>query len=133
MPESMTEQEYLERLSGLYEKIRVDAPAGDSTEIFERCRDAEFELTVDYRLGSGFPEDRRAALRAIGKKIQQDSEELKNRFAAQELSGESFAEAMQTLTKNMAERYSVVLSPDEIKAFLGSDTPSLPIMPEALG
>lgn len=133
MPESMTEQEYLERLSGLYEKIRADTPAGDLTEIFERYRDAEFELTVDYRLGIGFPEERRAALRAIGKKIQQDTEELKARFAAHALSGESFAEAMQALTQNMAEQYSTVLSPDEMIAFLGSGTLSLPIMPEALG
>lgn len=133
MPEPMTESEYLERLSGLYEKTRVDTPSGDALEIFERYRDAEFDLNIDYRLGVDFPDDRRAALRAIWKKALQDTEELKTRYAAHALSGESFAEAMQALTKNMADQYSALLSPDEMSAFLGGGPHSLPIMPEALG
>ncbi len=134
MPKSITEQEYLERLSGLYEKIQARTPSGDLTEIFERYRDAEFDLTVDYQLGTEFPNERRKVLRTIHLKVLQDAEELKTRFTANTLTRESFTKDMQTLTQNMAQQYSSVLSPDEMAAFLGNDekTLSLPIMPEAL-
>ena len=133
MLEPMTESEYLGRLSGLYEKTRADTPSGDPQQIFERYRAAEFELSIDYRLGVDFPDDRRAALRAIWQKALQGTEELKAQFAAHALSGESFIEEMQKLTQTMADQYSAVLSPDETKAFIGSGALSLPIMPEALG
>lgn len=131
----MTEQEYLERLSGLFEKIRAEAaPTDDETILFERYQDAEFTLTIDYRLGADFPPERRAALRAVHQRTQERTEELKKQFLASELSNQQFAAAMQAAVEVMAKDYGTVLTAEEMTAFFGGGENAfrLALTPEAL-
>lgn len=134
MPKPMTEQEYLERLSKLFEKIQGETTSDEMMDVFKRYKAAEFDLTIDYRLGTDFPQERRLVLFAIQEKSLQDAEELKAQFTTGTLSSGSFVESMQIMTQNMVKKYSSVLSVDEMAAFLDGDenTLRLPIMPEAL-
>jgi len=130
----MTEQEYLENLSCLSEKIQSETAAANPVDAFERYQAAEFDLTIDYRLGIDFPKERRIMLVAIQQKSLQAAEELKAQFTAGTVSKESFVESVQTITQTMVKEYSSILSVDEMTAFFGGDenTWGLPIMPASL-
>jgi hypothetical protein len=131
----MTEQEYVERLSQLLERIRREAaPTDDEAVLFERYRDAEFDLTVDHRLGLDFPRDRRAQLGAVHHRTRERTEALKQRLLAGDLSREEFAAAMQAAVEAMEKDYREVLTPAEMSAFFGGneDAFRLAITPETL-
>lgn len=116
----MNEKEYMERISGLYEKIRAESAANEEEAIlFERYHDAEFDLTVEYRLGQDFPAERREALRAIHQQVQNQTEELRKKYASGDLREREFLDLMQASTTDMAEKYATVLTQEEMTAFFG--------------
>lgn len=116
----MSEKEYLERISKLYEKIRSESPANENEEtLLKRYRDAEFDLTVEYRLGPDFPVERREALRAIHQHIHNQMEELKKKYLSGNLQKQEFVDLMQALTAEMAEKFASVLTQEEMIAFFG--------------
>ena len=87
----MSEQRYMERVAGLFEKIKAEAATEEESVLFERYRDAEFDLTVEYRLGADFPQDRWEALRKIHRRTQNSTEAIKAKYFSGELSKKEFA------------------------------------------
>lgn len=131
----MSEHEYAERMSGLFEKVKAKSTQGESDlALFERYRDAEFDLTVEYRLGVDFPAARREALRAIIKRARGESELLKQEYLGGRLSASEFAERMEAATAALTQACGSVLSPEELKAYFGAEEGALelPMMPGAL-
>jgi len=116
----MNEKEYMERISSLYEKIRAESSADEEEgTLFKRYHDAEFDLTVEYRLGPDFPAERCEALRAVHQQVQNQTEELRNKYASGDLQDQEFVFLMQALTAEMAEKYATVLAQEEMTAFFG--------------
>jgi hypothetical protein len=116
----MSEEEYMERVSGLFEKVLAESAATESEAILlERYRDAEFDLNVEYRLGPDFPVERRKALRAAYQRVQERAEELKKKYLSGNLKEKEFVDLMQAATAGMAEAYGSVLTPEEMTAFFG--------------
>ncbi|MHC1743642.1 MAG: hypothetical protein AB9873_11505 [Syntrophobacteraceae bacterium] len=130
----MSEQEYAERLSGLLERVKAGSAPGESDAVlFERYRDAEFDLTVEYRLGPDFPDARREPLRVILKRVREQTEGLKQEYLAGRLTGQEFAERMQAATDSMAEACGSVLTPEEMRDYFGQEEGALklPFLPGA--
>jgi len=130
----MTEREYMERVAGLFEKVKAEAATEDETVLLERYREAEFDLTVDYRLGVDFPQERREALRKIQRQSRDHTEAIKAEFLFGKLTNEEFAARMQAATAAMIEACRSVLTPAELEALVGSEEGDLhlPLSPDAL-
>lgn len=116
----MSEKEYLERISSLYEKIRSEFAVNEDEEtLLKRYRDAEFDLTIEYRLGPDFPIERREALRAVHQHVYNQLEELRKRYISGNLQKQEFVDLMRALTVEMAEKFASLLSQEEMAAFFG--------------
>lgn len=116
----MNEKEYMERVSGLYERIRAGSAVNEEEGVLlKRYRDAEFELTVEYRLGPDFPAERLEALRAIHQQMQDQTEELKKKYASGDLQKQEFLGLMQASMAELAEKCAAVLTQEEMTAFFG--------------
>lgn len=116
----MNEKEYMERISRLYENIRAESTANEDEEtLFKRYRDAEFDLTVEYRLGPDFPAERREALRAIYQQVHIQTEELRKKYMSGDLQKQEFVSRMQALTAEMVEKFAGVLTQEEMTAYFG--------------
>ncbi len=117
----MNEKEYMKRVSSLFEKIRGESALNETEEIlFKRYRDAEFDLMVEYRLGSDFTRNRLEALRSVYQQVQNQTEDLRKKYLSGKLQKQEFAELMQASTTEMVEKYATVLTQAEIAAFFGS-------------
>lgn len=130
----MNEQEYMERVSGLFDKVKAEAATEDEAALQERYRDAEFDLPIEYKLGAGVPAKRLETLRAIHRQSLQDAEASKAKFLTRELSREQFVDQMQTVTQKMVDAYKSVLTEDELTALLGAEEggPGLALEMDAL-
>ena len=132
----ITEREYVDRLANLFvgSSEQNQLPTDDETALFERYQDAEFDLTVDYRLGADFSPESRAVLRAANRNARERIELLKEEFLAGKLSKREFADTAQHVVEAMAKDYGAVLTLDEMTAFVGSggNALRLPLTPESL-
>lgn len=129
----MSEREYMDRVSRLMEKVRAESAATENkASLFEKYRDAEFDLTVEYRLGPDFPVERREALRAADRRVQRQLEERRKEYASGRLSQQELQARMQAMADEMARAYASVLTPEEMTAFFGRDkgADKLPFPPE---
>jgi hypothetical protein len=116
----MSEKEYIERVSNLFEKIQAESAANEKEEVlFKRYRDAEFDLMVEYRLGPNFPAERREALRSVHQQIQNQTEELRKKYLSGDLQKQEFFDLMQASTAEMAKKYATVFTQEEMTAFFG--------------
>ena len=119
-PRRMTENEYMQRISGLLEKIRAESGNDEDDAAFlERYQEAEFDLTVEYRLGSDFPPDRREALRTVHRRTQEQSAALREKYLSGALPKQDFLEQMQAATAALAKQYAAILTHEELTAFFG--------------
>ena len=118
----MDEQEYFDRISNLFEKVKAEAGTDSELELQDRYRDAEFDLLVEFKLGKDFPADRKEKLRVIHLQSLQGAEAAKTRFLSGEVSREGFVAEMQLITQAMTEAYGAVLSPEEVDTFLGGES-----------
>ena len=122
------------RLANLAERVQGEAHSAGVADEFELYQAAEFDLTIDYRLGIQFPKARRKVLRDIQQRYMLEAKKLKARFLAGHLTKELFADAMQNITHSMLKQFSLELSAAEMSAFFGGDekTLTLPLVTESL-
>ncbi len=116
----MSEREYMDQVSRLFERVRAKSAATESEAIlFERYRNAEFDLTVEYRLGPDFPGERREALRAVHWQAQEKPEKIRKEYHSGSLKQQEFVVLMQAAVDDMVKAYASVLSPEEMTSFFG--------------
>lgn len=116
----MSEKEYAKRLSKLFEKIQSESIEND-TILFKRYCDAEFDLTVEYRLGPDFPEERKKSLRSINWQIQKLTEDFKKKYLSGNIKKQDFFTLMQNAMNEKVERYKFILTSKEMKEFFGHE------------
>lgn len=122
----LSDAEYEKRILGLYRGL----PPMPSPEQDRETRRQELNLTIDYRLGSSFPGERRAALWAAQQRIEKQRLRLGVKYLLRRFVAKLLARDAESLAGYAAEEYSKVLSPEELKRFLDlkeGQPPSLPV------
>lgn len=115
----LTRREFEDAIANLYQR------EADEEAIQRR----ELDLTIEYRLGTQFPADRREQLWQVHQRI----EKYRLRLAAKWLAGVVVAKWRRRQGTRMAQvvinEYAKVLTPEELIMYFGSDevgNPSLP-------
>lgn len=113
----LSPEEYDLAVTSLYDRD-VNGGQGGADDLW--LRRAELNLTIDYRLGVDFPQDRREAMW----RIQQEIEERRIRLLARSVVAYFFpwrrAARVNRLVEVMKCKYARVLTPAELRAFLPS-------------
>jgi hypothetical protein len=130
---SMSEKDYLERLGGLFAKLKSEMPQASDEEIFSIYRERELELTIDFRLGTDFPEELRQALKILQRQVLRRMEELKSSLASGKMAANDYGQAIQRLVAQMGTKLAELLSKEEMEAFCGQGFPGIPLDPNLIG
>ncbi len=127
----LSEEEYERRMLELHRGL----PPMPSPEQDREARREELELAIDHRLGRGFPKERRAALWAVQERIEKKRLRLGLKYFLRQLVSSLFVRHAESLAGYAAEEYGKVLSPEELRCFLGlkeGEEPALPVDVEHL-
>jgi hypothetical protein len=100
-------------------------PAMPTREEDRARRRRALDLAIDHRLGRNFPEERRDTLWAASERVESRRIWLGLKFVLGSLTGRG-AHA-QALTSGLEREYSKVLTPSELRQFLGPTPRALPI------
>jgi hypothetical protein len=130
---SMSEKEYLERLGGLFATLKSEMPLASDEEIFSTYRERELDLTIDFRLGTDFPDERRQALKIFQRQVLRRMEELKSSLATGKMAANDYGQAIQRLVKQMQTELAQLLNKEEMEAFCGQGFPGIPLDPNLIG
>lgn len=101
---------------------------GKQQEIDTRRR--ELDLTIDYRLGKNFPDERREALWEALQRVEKKRGQLVLHWLTHFISYKWLYKKANRVAKFVVDEYAKVLSKDELEAYFGteeSEHPSLPI------
>jgi len=129
----MSEKDYLEQLGELFEKLRIEMPHASDQDIFERYREHEFDLMIDFRLGGDFPDERRQTLKKIHSRTMSKMDELKRSISLGKMTAHDYAEAVQQLVKQMAEDFGALLDQEEMEALCGNEFFGIPLDTSQIG
>ena len=108
-------EEYERRIIALYS----EASPKPSREERRRLERTELDLTIDYRLGTAFPSDRRDALFAVQSRVRRQWLRLLLRDLGGRLLPRSAVRVAPGIPGFMAAEYRKVLDQDELMSFLG--------------
>jgi hypothetical protein len=129
----MTEAEYLEQLGGLFEKLKLEMPQASDQDIYSIYQQREFDLMIDFRLGTDFPDERRQELKKLQHQLMCRMEELKSKLLSGEISADDYAVVIQELVKQKMTDLTVLLDTDEFEALCGDGFPGIPLDPSLIG
>ena len=122
----LTQRQYEQAVVALHSS----AGSGHGRTTLETLGRRELDLTIDFRLGTGFPSDRRDQLWCAQRRI----EKARLRLAASSLASFLKPRLLHTRANRVAQfvvdEYAKVLTEEEMKAYFGADEmqwPSLPI------
>jgi len=125
----MTDEEYSKCMAELLDKIQATSTSyEDDTLLLKRYRQAEFDLMIEYRLGSDFPTEKREKLQIIHEQLLKKTEELRNAYAEGKLNHEQLLSGIQDLSHNIKEQYSQVLTEEEVALLLGKEQQDIPFL-----
>ena len=118
--------EYDKKISRLYE----DMPQNPTRAQEQTVRELELNLMIDYKLGTGFPQQRRKALLAVHERIEKKRMSLFFNYLLKKVFGKPMNEAAKGLSGFVIQQYASVLSAQELDCFFGTEQvkqPSLPL------
>ncbi|MDD5057193.1 MAG: hypothetical protein PHQ60_04920 [Sideroxydans sp.] len=116
----ISEQEFIHRVANIpLTVLRNTSLRNIFTPFSRRCQEQEFEFTIDHKLGTDFPADKRQRMREIFCPFNINKNSLLKKYKQGAVSGEQFAQQMQLLLDDLIAKYSQVLSADELNSFLG--------------
>ena len=124
-------EEYDRTIVELYSNM----PPAPSRKEQQEVRRRELDLTIDYRLGKDFPPEKREALWAIQKELEEHSVKLMLKYWFRRFFLKSLMKDAKGLANHVVEAYGKVLNQAELEQFFGKEevqNPSLPIDPEQL-
>ena len=126
----LSEAKYTQKLFELYERSAIAVKTEKTSEsVTERNAMQELELHIDYKLGVSFPEEKRALIRALHRKVQQCRKDIVASLTSGEMSTDSFATEMEQLQQWMVQDYSEILNTGELKSFLDIEPGAAPLIP----
>jgi hypothetical protein len=126
----LTDEEYERRIIDLQRAM----PPMPTAEEDRARRRRELDLAVDYRLGQDFPQARRDELWAAAERVESKRVSLGARYLLDMLIAPLRRQHATALTRMLSREYSKVLTPPELRAFLGlgkGGEPTLPVDTES--
>ena len=116
----MTSDEYSKSLQYIQTKVVDARNAGTSKkEINDLKAEMEFDLNIEYFLGSDFSADRRQLLRDVHRSMRQSLMLAIGRSVRGETSPVLHDTEVRSITKIMVNDFANILSPEELKSFVG--------------
>lgn len=133
----ISEKEFIRRVANIpLTVLRSTNLSNLFTPFSRRCQEQEFEITIDHKLGTDFPAEKRQRMREIFRPYNISKNSLLKQYERGYVSGEQFAHQMQLLLDDLIASYSQVLSAEELTAFLDvapNSRAALPFDPRQLG
>lgn len=118
--------EFEKQIVDLYRSRPVEPTTAAEKDVARR----ELDLTVDFRLGSKFPQDRRDALWAIQQRVEKRRWRLMLHGLFHKLTDGSLHRRAGGLADYLVKEYAKVLSPEELEAYFDlAPTERLPRSP----
>jgi hypothetical protein len=121
----LSAKEFEKRIVALYSGM----PPNPSKQVEQEVHRREFDLTVDHRLGIGFPKDRREALWEIQQRIERKRIRLAFAWLLHVFSYKPLYGRANKLAAYMVREYAQVLSPNELEAFFELREGEQPVLP----
>ena len=121
----LTYSEYAKLLADLYSAL----PPIPSKEEEARVRREELDITINYRLGCGFPGSRREALWRIQQRIEKKRIRLIFKYIIRRLFPTFFARSVNKIANFMVDEYAQVLTEEELKCYFGEEEVKGPAIP----
>ncbi len=107
----------------MFEKVKFESSKNENEEaLLKKYRDAEFDLTVEYQLGSDFSPERWKVLRVVYEHVQNSTIKLKEQYLSGDLQKSEFLDLMKITISEMTKRFAEILTPDEMIVFLGQES-----------
>lgn len=123
-----------------YERRVVDLqsrqPEMPTPDEDRRHREAELDLTIDFRLGTRFPADRRGQLHVVARAVERHRILHALKSLVTSLLPGRRARAGGALARHVVDAYATVLTEEELDAYFGPDEvrrPALPFDEETAG
>jgi hypothetical protein len=121
----LTDEEYDRRIIDLHRGM----PPMPTREEDRALRRRALDLAIDYRLGRDFPQTRRAALWAAAERVESRRIRLGVTYVVDALFARLRRRHANALARMLAREYSKVLTPPELRAFLGLEVGEEPALP----
>lgn len=121
----LSEADYEKQVSGLY----LGLPPVLSHDQERALHRRQFELAIDYRLGCGYPQQRRDALWEIQQRVDKKRLWLAPVYLIKSILPGTFERKAHGLAGFMVKEYAKVLNQEELNQFFdlkAGDTPELP-------
>lgn len=117
--------EYDRRVTELY----LGLPDNPSTEEEQRAQRQEFDLRIDHRLGTRFPDERREALWRVNVRMSRRPIRMLLAWQLGRVLPRLLAAAARRMASKVIEEYRSVLTPQELELFFGGDEIAAPGLP----
>ena len=122
----LNDEEYDRRVIELHRGM----PSMPTKEEDRTLRRRALDLAIDHRLGQDFPQARRDALWEAAERVESKRIWLSIRYLVDTLFASVRSRHARALTRMLSGEYSKVLTPPELRAFLGlkeGEEPTLPV------
>lgn len=113
----ISEREYEKSIVELYSGL----PPKPDKRTQEQLRRRELDLTIDYRLGQNFPQERRKTLWSIQQRVERKRGRLMIFWLLRILSHVWLEKRTAGLARYLVDEYARVLTPEELDAFFECD------------
>jgi hypothetical protein len=114
----LTQREYEQAIVALY----TSQPSALEPDAVARVRRRELDLTIDHRLGTEFPSDRRDALWQIQQRIERKRLRLLASWLASLAVPRLIDKRANQVAQFVLDEYAQVLTPEEMRAYFGDAT-----------
>ena len=121
----LTDEEYERRIIEIHRGL----PPLPTEEQDRLVRRMELDLAIDYRLGRGFPQERRELLWAIQQRVEKKRLRLALTYPFRWLFAKRLARGAQGLADYLVDEYAKVLTQTELRTFFGLEEGQQPALP----
>jgi hypothetical protein len=121
----LTQREYEQAVVALYSSARPN-PGSTTQESLSR---RELDLTIDFRLGTAFPSDRRDQLWRAQRKIAKSRLRMAASSFASFLKPRVLYRRANRVARFVVDEYAKVLTEAEMEAYFGADEIRRPTLP----
>lgn len=121
----LTDEQYDKSLVDLHK----DLPPVISQKLQQQISQQELNLAIDYRLGLGFPSQKREAMWSVKQRVERRLLWMMTKYLLRRFFAKSLVRDARGFAGYLVDAYRKVLTDEELKQFFGedADNPTLPV------